>query len=54
MNNAAALFADRVDKEWSLTDCVSFELMRTRGLHDALSADGHFEQAGFTALMRKH
>ena len=36
---------ERPDKEWSLTDCVSFHLMRERGLTRALAYDLHFEQA---------
>lgn len=40
------------DKEWSLTDCASFALMRERGLREALAHDHHFEQAGFIALLR--
>jgi len=44
------LFAERRDKEWSLTDCVSFEQMRSRGIADALSFDRHFEQADFRLL----
>jgi uncharacterized protein len=40
------------DKEWSLTDCASFALMRERGLSEALAHDRHFEQAGFVALLR--
>ncbi len=40
------------DKQWSLTDCASFSLMKERGLTDALAHDHHFEQAGFTALLR--
>lgn len=40
------------DKEWSLTDCASFVLMRQRGISEALAHDHHFEQAGFTALLR--
>jgi predicted nucleic acid-binding protein len=40
------------DKEWSLTDCASFVLMRERGLKEALAHDHHFEQAGFVALLR--
>jgi uncharacterized protein len=46
------LFRSRPDKEWGLTDCVSFIVMRDRGITDALTADRHFEQAGFKALLR--
>jgi len=49
-----ALFGDRRDKEWSLTDCISFVLMDRLGVRDALTADHHFEQAGFTAMLRYH
>ena len=45
------LFTRRPDKEWSLTDCISFVVMEERGLGEALTADRHFEQAGFTALL---
>ena len=41
------------DKEWSLTDCASFALMRERGLFEALAHDNHFQQAGFVALLRE-
>src|SRR5438128_1614446 len=37
------LFADRLDKDWSLTDCISFAVMTQRKLTDALTADHHFE-----------
>jgi len=47
----ADLYLHRPDKEWSLTDCVSFIVMEERGLTEALAADHHFEQAGFTALL---
>ena len=46
------LFAARPDKEWSLTDCISFEVMTELGLTDALTSDHHFEQAGFCALLK--
>jgi predicted nucleic acid-binding protein len=46
------LFAARPDKLWSLTDCISFAVMRDRRLTDALTADHNFEQAGFRALLR--
>ena len=47
------LFARRADKDWSVTDCVSFVVMKQRGLTEALTADRHFEQAGFKALLRE-
>lgn len=40
----------RADKAWSLTDCISFSVMTERRLSDALTADHHFEQAGFRAV----
>jgi predicted nucleic acid-binding protein len=46
------LHRDRPDKEWSLTDCISFHLMQARGVTCALAYDLHFEQAGFEALLR--
>jgi len=46
------LFAGRPDKDWSLTDCISFVVMQERGLTAALTADRHFEHAGFVALLR--
>lgn len=45
------LHRDRPDQEWSLTDCISFVLMRERRLTRALAYDHHFEQAGFDALL---
>jgi len=48
---AFALFRARMDKEWSLTDCVSFVVMRRRGIRDVLAADIHFQQAGFKVLL---
>jgi predicted nucleic acid-binding protein len=46
------LYLARQDKQWSLTDCISFVVMQDRGLAEALTADHHFEQAGFTALLK--
>lgn len=45
------LYRQRQDKEWSLTDCISFVVMADHGLTEALTADRHFEQAGFTVLL---
>jgi uncharacterized protein len=47
----AKLYRDRQDKEWGMTDCISFAAMRNRGVQDALTADDHFRQAGFRALL---
>jgi predicted nucleic acid-binding protein len=47
------LFATRPDKSWSLTDCISFGVMAERGIRDALTADHHFEQAGFRAAFKE-
>ena len=45
-------FEQRQDKEWSLTDCLSFVVMRDEEIAQALTGDKHFEQAGFTALLK--
>ncbi len=45
------LYRDRPDKHWSLTDCISFVAMRDHGVTVALTADRHFVQAGFAALL---
>jgi predicted nucleic acid-binding protein len=46
------LFRQRADKDWPLTDCISFLVMKDEGLTDAVTGDRHFEQAGFRALLR--
>ena len=46
------LYQERQDKSWGITDCISFVVMRDRGLEAALTTDHDFEQAGFTALLR--
>jgi hypothetical protein len=48
---ALDLYRERPDKDWSLTDCISFVVMRERGITEALTADVHFAQAGFHPLM---
>jgi len=50
---AMALYAARPDKEWGLIDCASFVVMGERGLTKALTADEHFQQAGFRSLLRE-
>jgi predicted nucleic acid-binding protein len=52
MDRALDLYHQHADKGWTLTDCISFAIMRERGLTEALTGDKHFEQAGFTALLK--
>lgn len=47
---ALALYERRPDKEYSLVDCTSMELMRSRGITHVLTHDHHFRQEGFTVL----
>lgn len=51
--NAAAvdLYRSRGDKDWSLTDCLSFVVMERLGFTEALTTDHHFQQAGMKSLM---
>ena len=42
----------RADQSWSIVDCASFIVMEDRQIHEALAFDHHFQQAGFTALLR--
>lgn len=46
-----SLYRGRQDKSWSLTDCISFIVMQQHGITEALTADPHFEQAGFHVLL---
>lgn len=52
-DRAFQLYSSRPDKEWSITDCISFVVMREHGLVEALTADHHFQQAGFHAILRE-
>lgn len=51
-SEALKLYAERADKDWSLTDCSSFLIMKRLGIGSALTPDHHFEQAGFEALLK--
>lgn len=46
-----ALYVKHTDKGWSLTDCISFLIMRQYGTDTALTSDRHFVQAGFRILL---
>jgi predicted nucleic acid-binding protein len=49
---ALNLLRARADKTYSLCDAVSFVLMRAHGVTEALTTDRHFEQEGFTRLLK--
>jgi predicted nucleic acid-binding protein len=51
IDSAVQLYRTRLDKDSSLTDCLSFVVMERRHLTEALTTDGHFEQAGLKAMM---
>ena len=51
-NQAIAHYEEHDDKEWSLVDCSSMLLMKSRRIDEVLSHDLHFQQAQMTSLMR--
>jgi predicted nucleic acid-binding protein len=51
-DDALDLYRTHLDKKWGLVDCLSFVVMRERGIRMALTFDQDFIQAGFEALMR--
>ena len=51
-NAAWELCQKRPDKPWSLVDCSSFIIMQQLNIQTALTTDRHFEQAGFTRLLK--
>ena len=46
------MYESRPDKQWSLTDCLSFVVMERQRIGEALTGDHHSEQAGFVALLK--
>jgi predicted nucleic acid-binding protein len=47
------LYAQRQDKEYSLTDCISMNVMKSESIQESLTNDDHFEQEGFRVLIEK-
>jgi hypothetical protein len=47
------LYRSRLDKGYSLTDCISMQTMRKQGITNALTNDAHFEQEGYIAVFRE-
>ena len=48
---ALRLLQSRIDKSWSLCDAISILIMKGYGIHEALTTDHHFEQAGLRKLL---
>ncbi|MFL6214647.1 MAG: type II toxin-antitoxin system VapC family toxin [Blastocatellia bacterium] len=46
-----ALYEKRLDKAYSLTDCISMQLMRADGISEVLTSDKHFAQEGLVILL---
>lgn len=51
-NEGFELYRNRPDKHWSLIDCISIRLCELRAMHEVLTSDRHFEQAGLEILLR--
>lgn len=54
IHEALQLFAAQSDKNWGMSDCLSFTVMRQLGLDAALTTNPNFIQAGFRALLREN
>ena len=46
-------YESRNDKEYSLIDCISMNVMRNESLSEVLTNDRHFEQEGYSVLIKK-
>jgi uncharacterized protein len=46
------LYRDRLDKSYSLTDCVSTKTIRELAITEVLTHDHHFVQEGFVILFQ--
>ena len=52
LNDAWTLYSQYSDKEWGLTDCTSFVIMKQQDISVAFTSDKHFEQAGFLRWLK--
>ncbi|UKP00227.1 type II toxin-antitoxin system VapC family toxin [Nostoc sp. UHCC 0870] len=50
---AFQLYCESPDKDWGFIDCVSFIVMQSCGITEALTANEHFQQVGFRVLLRE-
>jgi predicted nucleic acid-binding protein len=47
------LYSQRLDKGYSLTDCISMQTMTQLGIREVLTNDKHFSQEGFVILFQQ-
>lgn len=52
LNKGLDLYQSRLDKDWGLTDCISFVVMQREEITEVFTTDKHFEQAGFIRLLK--
>jgi predicted nucleic acid-binding protein len=53
MSRGFELYKQMADKDWGFVDCTSIVLAKFLGIKDVFSTDHHFEQAGFTILLKR-
>ena len=51
VQSAKVLIRRQPEQGYSFVDCLSFCLMKERGIREALTTDGHFRKAGYTPLL---
>lgn len=47
------LYVQRADKGYSLTDCISMNVMAKESIIEVLTNDKHFEQEGYVVLIKQ-
>jgi predicted nucleic acid-binding protein len=52
MQQSYVLYKQMIDKSWGLVDCSSIVLAKQMQIQEIFTADHHFEQAGFTILLK--
>ena len=53
-SNGLNRYERRLDKTYSVQDCVAMNVMDAEGIREILTSDHNFEQEGFTILMKSN
>jgi predicted nucleic acid-binding protein len=48
---AKAMIRQQAEQSYSFVDCISFCLMKERGIRNAFTTDSHYRKAGFSAVL---